>query len=295
MRYETLRRAGWSGLDLTHEGKAYPNDPGDPAEPPKSSSLPAENDGVIFCPTPNIYPRDLSRLPVDRASPPAWSRLVSLDRSVKSMGAERLRLLRIRLWELRRLGTLNSVAITSSLPKEGKSTVALNLATTLSDGNRFKVLLVEADLHCPQVGANLGIPDHPGVCDCLEHGADPFLLMRRIEPLGFFLLQAGATDRHPTDLIQSRALPGLLAAVTPHFDWVIIDTPPVFPVADTISICQSADAVLFVVRSGVTPRESVDEALEMIGPGRIGAIVLNAAEDLNRSYYKYSSSYGAKK
>lgn len=238
--------------------------------------------------------RDLSRLLVERVNPPATSRIMDL-RKGGSMGAERMRLLRMRLWELRRRGTLKTLAITSSLPKDGKSTVALNLSTILGDGHQHKVLLIEADLHCPSIGKNLAVPNNPGLCECLETGADPFSYIRRIEPMGWYLLQAGTTELHPTDLVQSDAFPELLATLAPHFDWIVIDTPPVFPVADTMTICQHADGVLLVVRSGVTPRDSVDEAVDMIGSDRIAAIILNGAEEINKSYYKYSSYYGSKK
>ncbi len=239
-------------------------------------------------------PRDLSRLMVETVSPPPASRLMDLKKG-GTLGAERMRLLRMRLWEMRRQGQLNTVAITSSLPKDGKSTVALNLATTLGDGNQHSVLLIEADLHCPSVAKNLGMRNNAGLCECLETGADPFSYIRRIEPMGWYLLQAGATQLHPTDLIQSQAFPDVLAVLAPHFDWIVIDTPPVLPVADTLSICQSSDAVLLVVRSGVTPRESVNEAVGMIGSDNIAAIILNGSEEINKSYYKYSSYYASKK
>jgi succinoglycan biosynthesis transport protein ExoP len=290
MRYETLGRPAFAGLELSQDSSK----PEHPNAHDFATETGTDSEEVIRRPPGSVFPKDLSLVPVEQVSPPPSSRLITTDR-VKSIGAERMRLLRTRLWELRRLGTLNTLAITSSLPKEGKSTIAMNLSTILSDGNRFKVLLIEADLHCPGLGNSLGISNNPGLCECLEEGLDPFAAIRRIEPFGWYLLQAGSTQRHPTDLIQSRAFPSLMANVTPNFDWIIVDTPPVFPVADTISICQSTDAVLLVVRSGVTPRENVEEAVEMIGANRIGAIILNAAEDINRSYNKYSSYYGSKK
>lgn len=241
-----------------------------------------------------VASRNLENLIVEEVSPPSESRIMDLKKG-GSMGAERMRLLRMRLWELRRLGPLKIVAITSSLPKDGKSTIAVNLSTVLSDGKQHRVLLVESDLHCPGVGNILRIPKNPGLAECLEKGVDPFVCIRRIEPLGFYLLQAGMAEGHPTDLIQSDALPDLLSSMAQYFDWVVLDTPPVFPVADTMSLCQASDAVLLVVRSGVTPKDSVNEAIEMIGSNRIAGLILNGAEEINKSYYKYSSYYGTKK
>lgn len=241
-----------------------------------------------------IASRNLDKLQVEEVSPPPTSRLMSLKRS-ESMGAERMRLLRMRLWEMRRMSTLNVLAITSALPQDGKSTIAMNLASVLSDGKQHKILVIEADLHCPGIGKSLGIGKYAGFAECLESGSDPFSYIRRIEPMGWYLLPAGSTEAHPTDLVQSRTCPELIASLTPHFDWIILDTPPVFPVADTLSLCHASDAVLLVVRSGVTPKSNVDEAIELIGSNRIAAIILNGAEEINKSYYKYASYYGSKK
>lgn len=241
-----------------------------------------------------VAPRDLDSLAVETVSPRSTSRILSLRRG-ESLGAERLRLLRMRLWEFRRQGSLSVLAVTSAFPKDGKSTVALNLAGVLSDGRQHRVLFIEADLHCPTAAANLGLGRNPGLAECLEEDSDPFNHIRRIEPFGWYLLPAGNTRQHPTDLIQSAALPAIMQKLRPHFDWIVIDTPPVIPIPDTISICDSSDAVLLVIRSGVTSKEGVDEAIDMIGANRIASIILNGSEEINKSYYKYSSYYGSKK
>lgn len=241
-----------------------------------------------------VAPRNLDNVAVETVSPLGTSRILSLKRG-ESLGAERLRLLRMRLWESRRQGSFNVLAVTSAFPKDGKSTVALNLAGVLSDGRQHRVLFIEADLHCPSVASNLGINRQPGLAECLESGADPFNFIRRIEPFGWYLLSAGNALQHPTDLIQSKALPDVMQTLRPHFDWIIIDTPPVIPIPDTISICDVSDTVLLVIRSGVTSKEGVDEAIDMIGANRIASIILNGSEEINKSYYKYSSYYGAKK
>lgn len=294
MRENNAARATWNGMDvypdksdsaseMRHLDQAQSAGAAAPEHAPgQTRSLAPRINVPLLC--------DLDQLPSETISVPASSRIAGLKKGA-SMGADRLRLLRMRLWELRRIGNLKTIAVTSALPKDGKSTIALNVATVLADGNRHKVLLIEADLHCPSIGKNLKIGNRPGLAECLDGAADPFRFIRRIDPMGWFLMQAGHTENHPTDLMQSQAFPDLLARVALSFDWVIIDTPPVFPVADTMSICQTVDGVLVVVRSNVTPRESVEEAVEMVGTQRIAAIVLNGAEDINRSYYKYSSYY----
>ncbi|BDC53141.1 hypothetical protein F183_A54560 (plasmid) [Bryobacterales bacterium F-183] len=302
MNYKDAALTAWNGLDVSPEQNENAQFPGSfSRDNVKSTAAGAPDtsygrDGVVLSrpatPPATVAPRDLSGLPSERVILPPSSRIVNLRKGA-SMGADRMRLLRMRLWELRRMARLETIAVTSALPKDGKSTLALNTASVLSDGNRHKVLLVEADLHCPSVGKNLGIPNQAGVCECLDTGGDPFQYIRRIEPMGWYLMQAGNTENHPTDLVQSSGFGSLLEYLRPHFDWIVVDTPPVFPVADTMSICQLVDGVMLVVRSNVTPRESVEEAVQMIGSNRIAAIVLNGAEDINRSYYKYSSYYYA--
>ena len=190
--------------------------------------------------------------------------------------------------------TLKTLIVTSAIPKDGKSTISINTAAALADGGRNKVLLIEADLHCPSLARTLGLDKLPGTAECLELADEPWPYVRKINPLGFSLLQAGHGARHPTDLIQSDAFPKLLSDMEARFEWVIIDTPPVCPVPDTISMWKHVDGVLMVVRAGVTPQDRVAEVLQLVGPKRLAAVVFNGSIEATESYYKYSSYYGTK-
>ncbi|MGJ5813859.1 CpsD/CapB family tyrosine-protein kinase [Paludibaculum fermentans] len=243
---------------------------------------------------PAAAPADpLAAAPVETITVLPASRIVMFSEP-RSPGADRFRLLRMRLRELRGLVKLQTLAITSPLPQDGKSTVALNLATTLAEGGKRTVLLVEADLHRPSLAHSLGVAARPGLSECLESGLNPLAAISRIEPLGWYLLQAGTPEANPTELLQAAPFPGILEQLAPHFDWILFDTPPVAPLTDALSVARYVDATLLVIRASRTPCSAVDDALALLGPKRVAAIVLNAAEGLNKLYDKYSSYYGSK-
>lgn len=208
--------------------------------------------------------------------------------------ADRLRFLRAHLRSLWSEEKLKSLLIASPAPHDGKSTVALNLAIMLAEKGKRRVLLIEADLHHPTLTRRLNL-DRPavvGLADCLEKQADPFAAIRKIEPIQIYLLSAGKTAQHPTELLQSDALPGLMQSLRESFDWVIVDSPPVQPLSDALLLRQRTDASLLVVRSGCTRSAEVDEAVALLGKKHILGMVLNGVEGMERTYSNYYGSYG---
>ena len=199
----------------------------------------------------------------------------------------------MRLRVLKTMGKLKSLLITSALPQDGKSTMALNLATVLATGwkppfsDRGRPL-------SPQRLAAPG-PSRPARVGGMPRkwfGSD--VRIRRLEPLRWYLLQAGDHHGNPTELLQSDSLPGVLQRLSPHFDWILVDTPPVAPLTDALLIAQHVDGCILVVRADRTPREAVEEAIKLLGPKRVLGILFNGAEGLNRLYSKYYGYYGKK-
>jgi len=238
-------------------------------------------------------PLEIKNAPVDQVSIETANRIVLLTEP-RSPGADRFRYLRMRLRELRAHIKLKTLVITSALPQDGKSSVALNLAMALAERGKRRVLLIEADLHCPSLSGNLGIAQASGLAECLEKNLDPLSAIRRLEPLQWYLLPAGQPLGNPTELLQSSSFANIVEKVSPYFDWVLIDTPPVAPLSDALLAAKSADACLLVVRANQTPKAAVDDALSLLGPQHVAAIVFNAAEGLNNLYSKYSGYYGRK-
>ena len=235
----------------------------------------------------------LDHSPVEKVQLLPESRVTLLTDS-RSAGADRLRFLRMRLFELRQLAKLRSVVITSPLPEDGKSTIAMSLATSLSEQGQRTVLLVEADLHQPSLAKSLGLRPTPGLAECLEDGLDPLSQLRKVEPLGWYLLKAGSPRGNPTDLIQSDGLKTVMERLTPYFDWILIDAPPVLPLTDALSLSRQVDATLLVARADRTPREAIEQALTVIGRKHVLGIVLNGTEGLGRLYSQYYGHYGKK-
>ncbi len=228
--------------------------------------------------------------PVEKVELDPESR-VALLTDPRSAGADRCRYMRMRLRELRELARLRSLVITSPIPDDGKSTIAMCLATTLAEGGRRSTLLIEADLHHPSLASTLGLRQRPGLAECLEAGIDPLSQLQKVEPMGWHLLQAGTPLGNPTELLQSEALSAVMQRVSSHFDWILIDSPPALPLTDALSLSRQVDATLLVTRADRTSREAIDETLTLIGRKHVLGIVLNGAEGLNRLYSEYHGYY----
>lgn len=229
---------------------------------------------------------ELVRVAVERADIRPESRIVAhLD--PHSPAGERFRLLKSELKELQAGGALKTLMITSPSPQDGKSTVATNLATALSEKGKYKVLLLEADLRRPSLKSILQLKFWPGLAECLQSGIDPMSHIRRIEPLAIYLLPAGGQIPNPLELVQSESFAQLMTSLAIHFDWMVMDAPPALPIPDTLALKKSADATLIVTRAGQTTGEALDETVKQFGGHPILGIILNCAESLDRLYAQY--------
>jgi capsular exopolysaccharide synthesis family protein len=207
----------------------------------------------------------------------------------QSAGADRFRLARIRLKSIQAAKRgLKSLLITSPQPEDGKSTVALNLASVLSEHGRSPVLLLEADVYRPALVKKLGLHPWRGLTECYRHRCDPRLDIRRIEPLGFYLLPAGQPLEDGSSFLQSNFTSELIKSLSScSFSWILIDSPPTTPIADILVLKAQADATLLVARAGKTPREAIEESIRNLGREHVLGIILNGVEGLDRVYSKY--------
>ena len=229
----------------------------------------------------------LPEFPVEEVRLRPESRIV-FHADPRSQAADRFRLLRMRLKEHWSAGKLKKLLITGPLAHDGKSTVILNLATALSERGKRTVLVVEADLHHASLPKTLGLNPWAGLSECLvDESLPPLSAIRRIEPLGWYFLPAGEPRRNPTELLQAPAFGNIMQRLAPCFDWILIDSPPVIPLTDALSLLQHADASLLVVRAGKTPREAVEQTVALLGKKNILGIVLNGVETRDHLYYQY--------
>jgi Mrp family chromosome partitioning ATPase len=209
--------------------------------------------------------------------------------SVSSGGpvTEELRRLRAKI---RALGTergLRCLGITSAVVGEGKTTVALGLASVMAQEHGARILLLELDLRRPAVEDALGLPRLPGLAEWLDSGGST-ISMRRIMPAGFHLLPAGrSSDGRHAEMLGSERMKRLLASARSSYDFIVADCPPVMPVADTIIMQERMDGFLFVVRERLSPRETTLRALERLQPERVVGVVVNDHKDFLHGHYKY--------
>ena len=228
---------------------------------------------------------DLERCPVLPVSIREESRLVSVGKE-GSLGAEKFRFLAVRLHQLRQSRPLKKILITSTIPQEGKSTVATNLACTLARRRSQKTLLLEGDLRRPSLGVQFGFAKIPGLCEWLSGQAETINIYR-LEGLGLWVLPAGAAPQNPLELMQSGKLSALMKQLETWFDWIVIDSPPVLPLADASLWSRVADGVLLVTRKDTTERQQLQRGLAAIEKSKlIGALVNSSANAAHSDYYE---------
>ena len=230
--------------------------------------------------------------------PDAEVRLEPLSRIVyytdpRGLAADRFRFLRMRIRELSDPSKLKSLLVTSPLSLDGKSTVSVNLAAALSEKGQNDVLLLEADLYHPTMHELLGLEAGPGLGQCLSSGVSPFSVMRRLSPLGCYFLPAGTQVTDVNELLHGEELGKIMRILSPCFKWIIIDSPPIIPIADSLALARHADASLLVVRAGQTPKEAVERAVQSLGIKHVIGVVLNGLDGLGRLYSKYNKNYGS--
>jgi capsular exopolysaccharide synthesis family protein len=205
----------------------------------------------------------------------------------QGFAAERYRLLQLGLHALRGQGTLRTILITSPGAREGKSTVALNLAAALAEKGKESVLLLEADLRRPTLAHELGLSPASGLSECKRTELGLLSVISKVEPLGFYFVPAGGTVINPVELLNSEWFAQGVENLASCFDWVLIDSPPAIPVVDAVSLRDRADASLLVVRAGVTQQTAIDEAVRILRPDHVCGIILNAVESFDRRYAGY--------
>ena len=225
-------------------------------------------------------------------NPSPESRVVAII-DAGGIAAEKFRLLAVRLRNLKQKRDLKRVLVTSALPDEGKSVVAVNLACTLARYKQLRVLLVEGDMRRPRISANLGLPPMKGLSEWLRSDIPISELIYRVNPpgLSLWLLPAGEPISDPVELMQSGRLASLLDRLTESFDWIIIDSTPILPVADTSVWARLSQGILMVVRESKTEKRQLQKALDALESSLfLGAVFNSSSNNEHKSYYTY---YGA--
>jgi protein-tyrosine kinase len=211
-----------------------------------------------------------------------------LNPSQHAEATEQLRILRSRLYQVRKQQILKIILITSAVPGEGKSFLAANLAQAIVRQNPRRALLIDADLRFPHQHLILRGPLKPGMTDYLSGAADEMAVIQHGQEGNLCFVPAGETVPNPNELLATGRLKTLLDRVTSAFDWVIIDSPPCLPVADARVIGELCDGVLLVLRAGSTHFEVAQKAQQTFPEKKIVGVILNRIE---KSLMTYASAY----
>lgn len=213
------------------------------------------------------------------------SRLVCLTEP-DSPAAEAFRLLGVRLRDLRRTRPLKKLLVTSSIPQEGKSMVSANLAVTLARAKQ-RVLVLEGDVRRPALSEAFGLKPDSGLCDWLRGDQNLTSSIYYLEGPGLWIMPSGSTPQNPLELLQSSKLAALISQLSEWFDTIVIDSPPVLPLADTSIWMRLADGILLVARQGTTQKKQLQKGLEAIDPQKLIGALLNCSTGLLRNGYDY--------
>jgi protein-tyrosine kinase len=220
---------------------------------------------------------------------------VVVDAHISAASREQYRQLAAVLHDAQAVNGLKVVMVASALAGEGKTLTATNLAMTLSESYRKRVLLIDADLRRPNLHQLFKVVAATGLSEGLVASGETKLIVRQITP-GLALLPAGRPTQDPMGALTSERMHRLIAEARDAFDWVIIDTPPLVLLPDAHLLAPMADGVLMVVRAKSTPHAMAKRAVDAIGSVRLLGVVLNAARATDYpKYYRYDDYYGSER
>jgi succinoglycan biosynthesis transport protein ExoP len=225
-----------------------------------------------------------------RVDSPERDMIVHLE--PRSSSAECCRTIRTNITFQSADNPLKTIAITSAMPRDGKTMVALNLATALAQSGQ-RVLIIDTDLRKPRLHRALKLPSGPGVTSFIagEAAVDELLLQTEIP--GVTLLRCGPIPPNPSELLHTKRFAELISQARSRFDTVIFDSPPLGAVTDPAIISTQVDGTILVVRSGTTTRGGVDAALRQLHgvSARIIGAVLNGVDLTDSNYGSYYAYY----
>lgn len=222
--------------------------------------------------------------------PPADAMLVHPNKP-REAPSEEFRTLRTRLNHLQTVQSLRTVVITSPSPAEGKSFTAANLALTQAQLAGKRVLLADFDFRRPNVNKAFQIDGSPGITDYLAGHATLADIVRKFAGLNLYVMTAGESVSNPLELLNLRECKNLIDQARDHFDWVILDSPPLLFAADANLLASISDGTILVVRIGATTFDAVARAIPSLSENNVLGVVVNGARR-GELYNKYAYQYG---
>lgn len=218
--------------------------------------------------------------------------LVCLSRS-NSVAAEQFRKLRTYLLRFKTYGSPKTIMVTSATAGEGKTFVAANLAISISHELHTHALLVDCDLRNPTLAQWMGLRNGKGLSDYLSGDGNTSELFMKTKVEKVNLLPSGTAQDRPTELIGSKKMEDLVHEMRSRYSdrYIIFDSTPLLATTEPEVLAKFVDGIIIVVRAGVTPRETVKQAIASLEKGKIIGFVLNYLEF--RSHGQSSRYFGS--
>ncbi|MFQ6484502.1 polysaccharide biosynthesis tyrosine autokinase [Brachybacterium epidermidis] len=217
-------------------------------------------------------------------------------RHPQSLQAEAYRDLRTNLQFMGLAEGQRGVLITSSLPGEGKSSSAINLAHVIAQSGA-RVLLIDADLRRPSIHQYLSLEGNAGLTTVLIGEAELDELVQPLETEGLDVLTSGPIPPNPSEMVGSEKMEQLLATAMAQYDFVVVDAPPLLAVTDAVVLSHHVGGALVVARSEAVKKQQLAQALQKLesAGGRTLGVILNRVPTGNRGAYSYTYTYSSVK
>jgi capsular exopolysaccharide synthesis family protein len=272
------------GMDASQPAFSVPWALDAQATPAAVEAAPSDRAGMSLLPTKSIHVRRSE----------AGERLVVAegngDLADVAVAAEQYRKLAAALHHAQADRGLKLIIVTSANPGEGKSLTASNLALTLSESYKRRVLLIDADLRRPSLHDVFGLPNGSGLSDGLTRDSLRELAVQEVSAR-LSVLTSGRPLEDPTGALTSGQMTRILEEARATYDWAIIDTPPIGLLTDAKLLSEMVDGVLLVVEAARTPYPDLLRAIETVGRERLLGTVLNRIERVSGQSKYYASYY----
>jgi len=200
---------------------------------------------------------------------------------------EAYRGLRTRLMRIQAESGLRSIAISSSIPGEGKTLTVTNLGLCYSQLPGQRVLVIDADLRTSGLTRLLGCAATTGLAQVLTGELPPNEVILATNHDNFFVLPAGSVSTSSTEHLTGPNWQKLLGWCSQNFNVIFVDTPPILPLPDFELISPACDGIILVVRAHYGQRELIQKSARTLDPKKLLGIVLNAADYRGKGYYGY--------
>lgn len=212
----------------------------------------------------------------------------------KNPAAEAYRVIRTGIQFAQAGKELQTIALTSCTPNEGKSTTIANLAVVLTQAGK-SVLLIDCDMRNPAVHKNFNLSNKVGLSSCISMGTALSDAVQKTSIEGLYALTGGVIPPNPSELLGSEQMKNVLQRAKEQYDYVLIDTPPVMPVTDALIVSRFVDGMILVIASAEVKVEMArDVKNQLVNAGaNILGVVLNKVRSEHHGYgYGYYYYYG---